>query len=111
MNEKLHDICKIVRQKKIEEHLDVKGACKEVSLAIAIEAIKNSLDVCFCHGFYGTDKDDHHWIRYEKNIYDATFSQFGHTADILVISEKDAKEYEELGYVFFNSKLITELMN
>ena len=107
MNKRLYEICLEVRNKQLATYFDVAGACKEVSLAICLSAVKEKINLCFCSGTY--DEEVHYWIRHDGIIYDATASQFGSPEKVLVTPEKHP--YEEKNFVIFNSHLINKLMD
>jgi len=108
LNQKLFDICNQVRESQIGVRKTIDGACKEVTLAIAYKAVKSKIDTCICCGTY--NDEEHHWIRHDGKIYDATASQFGVGDEVAVMLEADAKQYSESYFVFVNSHFVEVLL-
>ena len=110
MKEQLFDICLEIRKRKLASSGTIKGACKEVTLAIAFESIKAGIDTYICFGVYQPSGDEHYWIRFDKEIYDATASQFGCREEVAVLGESESIAYEEIAYIYASSKLVDELL-
>ncbi len=102
-------ICKKVRERQINKYRDVDGSCKEVTLAIAYDAARAGINTCICCGSY--DGIDHHWIRHEQIIYDATSSQFGEHEEVVVINEAETSRYSEAYFIFVNADLVSLLLS
>ena len=109
MNNILINICKEVRIRQLEKYQTVEGACREVTIAIAFEAVKANISLCICVGTY--EDNEHYWLRHENTIYDATASQFGATDDVLVVHESDAIKFNEVTFIYINSNLINLIIN
>ncbi|HEJ7948959.1 TPA: hypothetical protein ACGQSM_003728 [Serratia liquefaciens] len=108
--EPLKAICLEARRLRDEtELLEDQFYCKEVSLAICYKASEAGIRTSLC---IGTFKDldghprDHYWVRHEKTIYDATADQFDpKLAEIHIVSELDAVQYDEHNFVIFNPEI------
>ena len=110
MKQQLLDICLDIRKRKLASAGTIKGACKEVTLAIAFAALKEGIDTYICFGIYRPSGDEHYWIRFANEIYDATASQFGCSEDVLVLPESPVMPYQEIAYIYVSSELVGELL-
>lgn len=111
MKEQLFNICLDIRKRKLASGGTVKRACKEVTLAIAFEAIKAGINTYICFGIYKPSGDEHYWIRFDNTIYDATASQFGCYEEVVVCDKSENMPYEEIAYIYVSSKLVGELLS
>ncbi len=110
LKKELMDICLDIRKRKIASSGTIKDACKEVTLAIAFESVKEGIDTYICFGVYKPSGDEHYWIRFNKEIYDATASQFDRKKEVLVLHESENMAYEELGYIYVSARFVGELL-
>lgn len=93
----------------MQNYGSVKGSCKEVTLAAAYEAARVGISTCICSGTY--NGQDHHWLRHDHMLYDATVAQFTGNEEIEVLEEVKASLYLEDSFIFVNSGLVAPLLS
>lgn len=91
--------------------LEGQHLCKEVSLAICIQAVSNGMTVCLCQGSFkdeAGEKMDHFWVRFNQVIYDATADQFDEDVTLpYITNEGEDKRYSESCFTIINPKVTT----
>ena len=106
---KIRERATSIRTNCLAMHGSIDGACREISISLAL--VLDNLDepVCVCQGT--VHRQDHVWCRVGNTIVDATADQFPGSSDPITIKEEqDARQYEEQNFLIINSFEILALL-
>ncbi len=103
-----------VRQRCVNHNGSVKGHCREIALAVALEMRKLGIHCCVCQGLYIADDGEEHshcWNRYEQNIIDASIGQFEISQEVSFVPSQDSRTYIEESFFIVQPQSVWKLIS